>query len=87
MMGHPLPRLFRRLSGGNYRPIEKVPGGPPMPTGTVQPGEAIVIDMPGGQVEVTLTDEGDALVRVCGPRTFPGIPPDDAAPSRKSPQP
>lgn len=65
------PRLFRRLPDGTFRPIAAVPGGPPTAMGTVQPDEMIVIDTPGGQVEVMVMDYGDTLVRVCGPGTHP----------------
>lgn len=59
----PAPRLFRKLPDGTLRPIERVPGGPPTATGTVLPGEAIIIDTPTGQVEVTILGDDEALVK------------------------
>lgn len=58
------PRLFRKLADGTRRSIECVPGGPPTPTATVQPGESILIETRDGQVEVSWLDGEEALVRV-----------------------
>jgi hypothetical protein len=63
------PRLFRCLPDGTYRPIERVPGGPPTPTATVQDGETLIIDTPGGQIEVTILGENEAMVRVLATHT------------------
>lgn len=57
-------KLLRKLPDGSLRPIGRVPGGPPMPTGTVQSGEAIFIETVEGTVEVTMLDSEEALVRM-----------------------
>ncbi len=72
-------RLFRRLPDGSYRLIDRVPGGPPVPMGTVQKGEMIVIDGDEGQVEITIFTDDEALVklRLDRPHAVPPLEDDD----------
>ncbi len=64
-------KLFRRLVDGTYRPIERVPGGPPIPMAAFEAGEMIIIDGDDQQAEVSYLYDQMLIVRLLDTRQHP----------------
>jgi len=65
-------RLFRKLPDGSYRPIVRVPGGPPIQMGVLEAGETVIVDAgPSGQAEVAYLYDQMLIVRVVEAGTHP----------------